>query len=108
MLYLRLLTSKMYKKTIAIFFTVVFMALIVAPSVIVALDDSIDTSIFYSITEEEESGKVKNLLSPFSLVSSEYTAHFKVKNSQLFSYRFKSYPKPHLNLISPPPENIIL
>jgi len=51
----------MYKKTIAFFFTVLFMALIMAPTVILVLDESIDTSIFYSITEEEENGKVKKL-----------------------------------------------
>ena len=98
----------MHKKVIAIFFTTLFMALIIAPSVIVALDDSIDTSIFYSITEEEENGKVKSVVPPFSLVSSESISHFNLKNSQFFSYRFKTYPKPHLNLISPPPEHIIL
>jgi len=84
------------------------MALIMAPSVIVALDDSIDTSIFYSITEEEENGKAKKLVSPFSLFSNETISHFNLKNSLFFSYRFKTYPKPHLNLISPPPEHFIL
>lgn len=98
----------MHKKAIAIFFTTVFMALIITPSIIVALDDSVDTSIFYSITEEEENGKVKSVVSPFSLVSSETVSHFNLKSFQFFSYRFKTYPKPHLNLISPPPEHIIL
>ncbi|WP_157206910.1 hypothetical protein [Mariniflexile maritimum] len=98
----------MHKKAIAIFFTTLFMALIIAPSVIVALDDSIDTSIFYSITEEEENGKVKNLVSPFSLINNDNISHFNLKGSQFFNYRFKTYPKPHLNLISPPPEHFIL
>jgi hypothetical protein len=98
----------MYKKTIALFFTILFMALLVAPTVIVALDDSIDTSIFYSITEEEESCKSKNLVSPFSLQNNDVLTSFKLKTHQFFSYRFKNYPKPHLNLIFPPPEQIIL
>lgn len=98
----------MHKKTIAIFFTTLFMALIMAPTVIVALDESIDTSIFYSITEEEENGKVKSVVSPFSLVSSETVSRFNLKSFQVFSYKFKTYPKPHLNLISPPPEHFIL
>lgn len=98
----------MYKKSIALFFTILFMALITAPTVIVALDDSIDTSIFYSITEEEESGKVKNVVSPFTFIINDYDTQFNLKNFQYFAYRFKNYPKPHLNLISPPPEFIIL
>ncbi|MFI0428732.1 hypothetical protein [Mariniflexile sp. HMF6888] len=84
------------------------MALIVAPSVIVVLDDSIDTSIFYSITEEEENGKTKNLISPFSLQNNDFLTDFKLKSHLFFCYHFKNYSKPHLNLISPPPEHIIL
>ena len=98
----------MNKKVIAFLFTLLFSALILAPTVIIVLDDSIDASIFYSITEEEETGKVKNVVSPFSLITSDVTTHFKLKNQQFYGYRFKSYPKPHLNLISPPPEYIIL
>lgn len=84
------------------------MALIVAPTVIVAIDDSIDTSIFYSFTEEEENAKAKNVISPFSIITSETTTHFNLKDFQVFSFKFKTYPKPHLNLISPPPEYVIL
>ncbi|MDO7173484.1 hypothetical protein [Mariniflexile sp. AS56] len=98
----------MIRKAVAIFFTTLFMALIMAPSVIVVLDDSIDTSIFYSIAEEEENGKTKKLVSPFSLLNSDSIIGFKLKTQRFFSYQFKNYPKPHLNLISPPPEHIIL
>ncbi|WNH08790.1 hypothetical protein [Thalassobellus suaedae] len=84
------------------------MGLIIAPTVIVVLDDSIDTSIFSSLTEEEENGKAKKLLSPFSLQSNEFTSNLELKNFEHFGYYFKNYPKPHLNLISPPPDyNII-
>jgi hypothetical protein len=98
----------MFKKTIAISFTVIFMALIVAPSVIVAFDDSIDTSIFYSITEEEENGKHKSLVYSFSVMHNEHPTDFYLKKYASFSYQYKNYPKPHLNLISPPPKQIIL
>ena len=84
------------------------MALIVAPTVIVILDDSIDTSVFYSLTEEEEHSSVKKLVSPYSLQSNDVLTNFKLKKLSFFSYQFKNYPKPHLNLISPPPEQFIL
>ncbi|MBU3820453.1 hypothetical protein KO566_00140 [Flavobacteriaceae bacterium XHP0103] len=98
----------MYKKAVATFFMVIFMGLITAPSLIIALDNSIDTSMFYSIAEEEENGKSISVLSPFSIVNNEYQTPFDIKDYQFFSYQNKNYPKPHLNLISPPPERNIL
>ena len=98
----------MNKRIISLFFTGLFLGLIATPSVIVILDDSIDTSIFYSITEEEESGKAKNILSPFSLHTNDVSSDFLPRINRFFSYRFNNYPKPHLNLISPPPEFHIL
>lgn len=84
------------------------MALIVAPSVIVVLDNSIDTSVFYSLAEEEENSHVKKIVSPFSLQNNDFLANFGLKTHQGFSYQFKNYSKPHLNLVSPPPEQHIL
>ncbi|WP_166962610.1 hypothetical protein [Yeosuana marina] len=98
----------MKKSIISISLTVLFLGLIVAPTVIAVLDDSIDTSIFYSITEEEENGKAKNLLSPFSSENNDVASDFLLEVHQSFCYKFKNYPKPHLNLISPPPELSIL
>jgi hypothetical protein len=98
----------MYKNFIATCFTLLFLALIVAPTVIVAIDDSFDTSIFYSITEEEETGKTKNIVSPYSLQVNDYATSSDLKRHQIFGYTFKTYPKPHLNLISPPPEISII
>ncbi|MGE5943403.1 MAG: hypothetical protein ACM31G_03585 [Flavobacteriales bacterium] len=83
------------------------MSLIIAPSIIVALDDSIDTSIFYSITEEEENCKSK-IVPHFPLENHDVLNDFSLKAHQFFSYQFKNYSKPHLNLISPPPDQIIL
>ncbi|XMO88086.1 hypothetical protein AAFN75_07280 [Algibacter sp. AS12] len=98
----------MKKQITAIFFLVLFLGLIAAPTVIVVLDDSVDTSIFYSLAEEEESGKAKNMLSPFSLQSHDFLSSVEFKDLQKFGYYFKNYPKPHLNLISPPPDFYII
>lgn len=97
----------MFKNTIAISFTVIFMALIVAPSIITALDDTIDTSIFYSMAEEEENCKSKIVVT-FSLQNNNTLSDFNLNPYEFFSYRFKNYSKPHLNLISPPPDKNIL
>lgn len=98
----------MTKKGIATFFLTLFMALIVAPSIIVVFDNAIDTSVFYSLAEEEENNNVKKVVSPFALQNNDVFTNFKFKNECYFSYQFKNYPKLHLNLISPPPEQIIL
>ena len=96
----------MHKNTIAIFFSMLLLALISAPSIIIAIDDSVDISMFYSITEEEEESSKIQLQSPDNFKDSECVfTYFDVEDIE---YYFKNYPKPHLNLISPPPELHIL
>ncbi|RAJ12095.1 hypothetical protein [Olleya aquimaris] len=80
------------------------MGLITAPSIIVAIDDTIDISIFYSISEEEE--EIKNLKLFPSLLDVEYNISDRLNYNQNLGYHYKTYPKPHLNIISPPPEFI--
>ncbi|WP_104735220.1 hypothetical protein [Hanstruepera ponticola] len=95
----------MGKKTIAILFSVLFLAFITAPTIIIAVDNSVDVSIFYSVTEEEN----ENLKLPFPDNSFKGIENLSFKDSkENLGYYFKNYPKPHLNLISPPPERIIL
>ena len=94
----------MGKKTIAILFSILFVAFITAPTIIIAVDNSVDVSIFYSITEEEN----ENLKLPFpdnGFNGLENLITLDTKENS--GYYFKNYPKPHLNLISPPPEQNI-
>lgn len=93
----------MYRKTIAILFSVLFVALITAPSIIIAIDDSIDVSIFYSITEEEEKETIK--VFPINELHEDDHLLTSGTNDNL-GYFFKNYLKPHLNIISPPPDFI--
>lgn len=87
----------------AIFFTILFMAIISAPTIITSLDDSVDISCFFGIGEEEEESENVKLLFENNLELSEN--HFVIKTSDpILGYTFKTYPKPHLNLISPPPD----
>ena len=105
MLYLALM-QKSSKYRIAVFFTILFMAIISAPTIITSFDDSVDISCFYGMGEEEESENLK-LLFDNNLENSDVLFVIK-KNVHLIGYTFKTYPKPHLNLISPPPEGYIL
>ena len=96
--------QKSTKNRIAVFITILFMALISAPTVIMTIDDSIDTTCFLSINEEEENANAK-LLFDKDHQTSEFLFEDQ-ENSDLIGYTFKHYPKPHLNLISPPPDFI--
>lgn len=94
---------KKYKYRSAVFFTIVLMALISAPTIILSIDDSIDVTCFYSITEEEEESHSVKLV--FEHSSEDCDSFFEDQvNTDLIEYTFKNYPKPHLNLISPPPD----
>ena len=78
--------------------------------VLVAVDSSIDVSIFYALSEEEEKGSEKNkdkeiFFFEFNISESDFALN---ETNNSLGYYFKNYPKPHLNLISPPPEVNIL
>ena len=91
----------MAKHKITIFFIVLFMLFITAPSIILVIDDSADVSRFYSISEEEEIGHTKLLVISDYMSSDEMTSSSSTLSHFYFS---KEYSKPHLNIIFPPPE----
>ncbi|WP_034042603.1 hypothetical protein [Wocania ichthyoenteri] len=94
----------MSKKRVSIFFSVIFLLFIAAPTVILMVDDTIDVSIIFSTSEEEEKG-FKIAFSNEKANESDLALTFTENN---LGYFFKNYPKPHLNLIFPPPEQNIL
>ncbi len=102
----------MMKSAVAIFFTVLFMVVNSAPSIIIAIDDSVDISIFSDFPKNEEEKKdieSEKTLEVFFVENSNETESLPLfKDLEDTKYRFKNYPKPHLNLISPPPEQYIL
>ena len=100
----------MSKKIVSIFLSVIFLLFIVTPTIIVMVDDTIDVSIALAASEEEEKGNEKNLdieVLFSNLKTNESDLVFAISENNL-GYYFKNYPKPHLNLISPPPEHYIL
>ncbi|KJD36641.1 hypothetical protein PW52_03065 [Tamlana sedimentorum] len=92
----------MTKNTIVIFFSVLLLGFIAAPTIIASIDDSVDISIFYNnVAEEEEVNKIKL---PFSNDSHEPADLTFLTSEVRTAYFLKNYPNPHLNLFSPPPE----
>ena len=99
----------MKQKLSAIFFLMIFSALITAPTFVMVIDDSIDISCLYSINEEEEEKghevtKEGKVFYYESMKIIDYVKGFDKKKKHV--YFSKKYPKPHLNLIFPPPEFI--
>ena len=94
----------------SIFLSLLFLAFLAAPTIISMVDDSVDISIFYSTTEEEEKGgeKVKIFEALFDNNSFNETYFQLTELVHNQKYFFKKYSKPHLNLTSPPPEFYIL
>ena len=100
----------MFRNIGSIFLSLIFLALLAAPTIISLVDDSVDISVFYSTSEEEE--KSSETSKTFEVVFNKLTgndADFSyAKSMNHHGYYFKKYPKPHLNLISPPPEFYLL
>lgn len=96
----------MSRNTISIMLSMIFLVFLVAPTIIVIVDDSIDISMFYSASEEEEKGSEKNKNSEIVFSDMDtYESDFLSNNTENNTgYYFKNYQKPHLNLISPPPD----
>lgn len=101
----------MPKARISIFFSIIFTMFIVAPTVISAIEDNYDLSIFYSVNEEEnkEQNEIsKKLEVKFveNLGLASVFWDFNEKNS--FNFYLKNYTPLTLECTSPPPEQNIL
>ncbi|APY08276.1 hypothetical protein BWZ20_08175 [Winogradskyella sp. J14-2] len=103
MLYLYIAQPMILKKAIALSFVVLFTMIISAPTIILSFDDSADVSAFFGMSEEEEEQEDIKLLLDYSLEMSE-DATKEVAIPVDTRYTANIYRRPHLNLISPPPE----
>ena len=100
----------MSKSVVSILLSVIFMAFLVTPTILTLVDNSVDVSLFYSAAEEEEKGheKTKDVEVLFSDLKINETYSMSSLTQNNLGYYFKTYPIPHLNLISPPPDYSIL
>lgn len=96
----------MYKSRVSIILSIVFVLFLSAPTVIMALDISADTSVFFSITEEENES---------STVAKHIQAHISPNHKFPFDVEFGSQKASNFYLVcnrsslslqtfSPPPE----
>lgn len=96
----------MFRKLISVFFVFVFLTFLAAPSIISYVDDSIDVSLFYAASEEEENGK-ERLIDLNVIVSKQSNQDLDYNDYSKYTikkYFLKKYSNPYLNLIFPPPE----
>ncbi|AUP79652.1 hypothetical protein [Flavivirga eckloniae] len=97
----------MSRNIVSISLSIFFMVLLTAPTIVTVIDDSIDVSFLFDSSEEEEkkgSKKDKNSeILFFEFNENEVGLALKKKKNSL-QYYSKSYSKPHLNIISPPPD----
>ena len=96
----------MSKKVISTFLYVAFLLFITTPTILLIVDDTTDVSMFFSASEEEEKGSEKDLDIEllFSFTENNYSLLVFTSTNKNMDYLHKNYPKPHLNIISPPPE----
>ncbi len=96
----------MTNKFISIFFSIVFIFLITAPTVLTIIDKNANIELFFEYSEEEEKGKETNKKIEifFSDVPVMHSDHQTSSETSVLRYIIKSYNTPHLNLILPPPE----
>lgn len=100
---------KMRNNLIAIFFTALFVVVNSAPSILMAINDTVDISKFYGFCENEEENTENEseifFESIFFIKNCNQSEYFLVSNNlDHTAYRFKNYSKPYLNLVSPPPQ----
>ncbi|MDC1464059.1 hypothetical protein N8387_00075 [Polaribacter sp.] len=98
---------------IAIFFSILFMSLLAAPTVITLTDASQDIAFFFDINEEEEENKGKEeskvdsklKIYPTTFAASFLSSHVQIiKNVRFLS---KNYVSQTPKITTPPPEFVL-
>ncbi len=95
----------MYKQTISYFFLILFTVFISAPTVISVIEKSFDTSIFFSVNEEENKvNETKTLEVKLSDIQKFGISIFYLEKEKSYTTYIKNYTPHHLECFSPPPE----
>ena len=99
----------MKKRGISLVFSILFLLFIDLPTILTMVDKSIDVSLIISTTsDDEESEKNLDFKVTFSNVKT-YNSKITVPYSKFsLLHCNKKYGKPHLAIISPPPDHCTL
>lgn len=100
----------MQKQNISIFFLVLFTLFISAPTVISVIEKSFDTSVFYSISEEENKGNetLKTFVVKLPCTDKYGVSLIELEKEKSYVSYLKNYTSSIVECISPPPEANIL
>jgi len=101
----------MYKSTIAVFFSLLFVTLITAPTVVLAMDSDYDVSILLETNEEEEKeGKesLKDIEVKVLQILQKSSSDILFSDISILGFHSNKYSSAHKELLSPPPEHYIL
>ncbi len=86
-----------------------FASITIVPNILAVVDDNYDISILIDSNEEEKENEKNKDIEVFVLeIYVEEANLLGSENTKIRGYYFNNYLRPHLNLISPPPESNIL
>lgn len=96
----------MFKHLVSSFFLILFLGFIAAPTIIHSVDDTIDISFFYSITEEEERGHQTFKIFEVKLSETEKfcLSLFELEKERSYASYVKNYIPYAIECVSPPPK----
>ena len=94
---------------IAIFFSILFVGVITAPTIISMVDENQDVSIFLSLNEEEEDGNEIETLKELKVCPNYQISSFfrKIQKREMVRFTSKSYTSLFPKITTPPPRFVI-
>ncbi|MBE7633443.1 hypothetical protein J2Q11_01545 [Tenacibaculum finnmarkense genomovar finnmarkense] len=94
------------KVKIALFFSILFMSMIAAPTIITLIDSSQDVTIFLDLNEEEEESTVEETSKELKLYQTADLNLFfrKTQKIEIVIFHSKNYVSQYLKTTTPPPK----
>ena len=91
---------------LSFFFMFSFLSFTIAPSILMLLDNDSELIEIYTSAEEEDNTDENKFENDVVLedLNPKNSAPSNSKNEKKSGYKYYNYPKPHLNLVFPPPE----
>ena len=98
----------MYKSLISTLLAIFLTVVVVSPMLVTVVDNTVEVGLFETSEEEKDTrGESKVEIEKLLTNNSLRVFSSEMMNSRSYlGYFYKAYPKPHLNLISPPPEQV--